>query len=236
MPCATLSVASRPPASCAPSSAPRAWCPAPHAQRHVPFAPGLAPRAPRPAPRAPRSAPGTHFLVPGLSGPAAAAAATAASALREAGSRAVRPGREKAKADPLAAARALAKARPQRRLAAKAASLKALKRRAHGRERAEHHRATQAAASSSGLPERRSAEEHFGRTAADRSTDEAAELAALGPPTRGLAKRAGAFCAEGQAPHSPPAQAPRRPDERRRGAYSAEGGSRLRVHGPGCHR
>ena len=133
-------------------------------------------------------------LVPSLStAGATASAAAAAAGLRAAAQQAAPLDRAAAKADPESAARALAKARSLRRLArdveAGAGSLKALKRRARGRERAEVHRGSRRE-SSAALSERRSADEHFGRSAAAQAADEAAALAALGPPTLGPAKRA----------------------------------------------
>ena len=87
------------------------------------------------------------LLVPGLSESAAASASATASALRAAGSRATPANRSDAQVDPQAALRALAKSRSLRRLErdveAGAGSMKALKRRARGRERAEVHRGSQ---------------------------------------------------------------------------------------------
>ena len=129
-------------------------------------------------------------LVPGLSAPAAAKAAAAAHALRLAGERSSPVSRSAAQSDPEAVLRAVAKSRAQRRLerdvAAGAGSMKALKRRARARERAEVHRGS-LRGSSSAATERRSAEEHFGRSAATQAAEEAAELAALGPATSGPA-------------------------------------------------
>ena len=100
--------------------------------------------------------------------------------------------RSAAKADPEAALRALAKSPLLRRLArdvgAGAGSMKALKRRARGRECAEVHRGSQKG-SPSALTERRPAEEHFGRSATAQAAEEAAELASLGPATLGPPKR-----------------------------------------------
>ena len=67
--------------------------------------------------------------------------------------------------------------------------MKALKRRARGREPVEVHRGSQRGTSSA-LTERRSAEEHLGRSAAAQAAEEAAELASLGPATLGPPKRA----------------------------------------------
>ena len=132
-------------------------------------------------------------LVPALSAAAAAKAAAAAHALKLAGERATPVNRSAAQSDPEAALRALAKSRSLRRLerdvAAGAGSMKALKRRARARERAEVHRGSQRGTSSAAT-ERRSAEEHFGRSAATQAAEEAAELAALGPATLGPPKRA----------------------------------------------
>ena len=95
--------------------------------------------------------------------------------------------------DPQAALRALAKSRSLRRLerdvAAGAESMKALKRRARARGRAEVHRGSQRGTSSA-MTEHRSAEELFGRSAATQAAEEAAELASLGPATLGPPKRA----------------------------------------------
>ena len=139
------------------------------------------------------SAADAAHLVPGLSPGATAFAASAAAGLRAAAQQAAPLDRAAAKADPESAARALAKARSLRRLArdveAGAGSLKALKRRARGRERAEVHRGSRRD-SSTALSERRSADEHFSRSAAAQAADEAAALAELGPPTLGPAKRA----------------------------------------------
>ena len=100
-------------------------------------------------------------LVPGLSVSAAANAAAAASALKSAGERATPMSRSDAQTDPEAAPRALAKSRSLRRLehdvAAGAGSMKALKRRARARERAEVHRGSQRGTSSA-MTERRSAD------------------------------------------------------------------------------
>ena len=132
-------------------------------------------------------------LVPGLSASAAATAAAAAHALKLAGERSLPVSRSAAQSDPEAVQRALAKSRALRRLerdvAAGAGSLKALKRRARARVRAEVHRGSQRGTSSAAT-ERRSAEEHFGRSAATQAADEAAELATLGPATLGPPKRA----------------------------------------------
>ena len=132
-------------------------------------------------------------LVPGLSISAAANAAAAASALKSAGERAIPVNRSDAQTDPQAASRALAKSRSLRRLerdiAEGAGSMKALKRRARARERAEVHRGSQRGTSGA-LTERRSAEEHFGRSAANQAAEEAAELASLSPATLGPPKRA----------------------------------------------
>ena len=133
-------------------------------------------------------------LVPGLSAAAAASASAAASALRAAGSSATPVNRSAAQADPEAALRALAKSRSLRRLAR---DVGALKRRARGRERAEVHRGSQKG-SSSALTERRSAEEHFGRSAAAQAAEEAAQLASLGPATLGPPKRARESAAQKQ--------------------------------------
>ena len=123
-------------------------------------------------------------LVPGLTASAAANAAAAASALKSAGERATPVSRSDAQTDPEAALRALAKSRSLRRLerdvAAGAGSMKALKRRARARERAEVHRGSQRGISSA-MTERRSADEHFTRSPATQAAEEAAELAALGP-------------------------------------------------------
>ena len=102
--------------------------------------------------------------------------------------------RSAAQADPEAALRALAKSRSLRRLAR---DVGALKRRARGRERAEVHRGSQKG-SSSALTERRSAEEHFGRSAAAQAAEEAAQLASLGPATLGPPKRARESAAQKQ--------------------------------------
>ena len=140
-------------------------------------------------------------LVPGLSASAAASAAATASALRTAGDRATPVNRSDAQAEPQAALRALAKSRSLRRLErdveAGAGSMKALKRRARARERAEVHRGSQRGTSSA-MTERRSAEEHFGRSAATQAAEEAAELASLGLATLGLPKRARESAAQKQ--------------------------------------
>ena len=134
------------------------------------------------------AAAGAANLVPGLSVSAAANAAAAASALKSAGERATLVSRSDAQTDPEAALRALAKSRFLRRLerevAAGAGSMKALKRRARARERAEVHRGSQRGTSSA-MTERRSAEGHFGRSAATQAAEEAAGLASLGPATLG---------------------------------------------------
>ena len=131
--------------------------------------------------------------MPGLSVSAAADAAAAASALKSAGERATPVSRADAQTDPDAALRALAKSRSLRRLerdvAACAGPVEALKRRARARERAEVHRGSQRGTSST-MAERRSAEEHFGRSVATQAAEEAAELASLGPATLGPPKRA----------------------------------------------
>ena len=67
--------------------------------------------------------------------------------------------------------------------------MKALKRRARASERTEVHRGSQRGTSSA-VTERRSAEEHFGRSAAIQAAEEAAELASLGPATLAPPKRA----------------------------------------------
>ena len=132
-------------------------------------------------------------LVPGLSVSAAANAAAAASALKSAGELATPASRADAQTDPDAALRALAKSRSLRRLerdvAAGAGPMKALKRRARARGRAEVHRGPQRGTSSA-MTERRSAEEHFGRSVATQAAEEVAELASLGPATFGPPKRA----------------------------------------------
>ena len=140
-------------------------------------------------------------LVPGLSASAAANGAAAASASRTAGERATPVSRSDAQTDPEAALRALAKSRSLRRLerdvAAGAGSMKALKRRARAREHAEVHRGSQRGTSSA-MTERRSADEHFGRSSAIQAAEEAAELAALGPATLGPPKRARESAAQKQ--------------------------------------
>ena len=75
--------------------------------------------------------------------------------------------------------------------------MKALKRRARARERAEVHRGSQRGTSSA-MTERRSAEEHFGRSAATQTAEEAAGLASLGPATLGPPKRARESAAQKQ--------------------------------------
>ena len=139
--------------------------------------------------------------MPGLSVSTAASAAAAASALRSAGERAIPVSRSDAQTDPRAALRALAKSRFLRRLerdvAAGAGSMKALKRRARARERAEVQRVSQRGTSSA-MMERRSAEKHFGRSAATQAAEGAAELAALGPATLGPPKRARESAAQKQ--------------------------------------
>ena len=67
--------------------------------------------------------------------------------------------------------------------------MKALKRRTRARERAEVHQGSRRGASSAGT-ERRSTEELFGSSASSQTAEGAAELAALGPATRGPPKRA----------------------------------------------
>ena len=131
--------------------------------------------------------------VPDWATEATAAAAAAAAGLRTAAQQAAPLGHAAAQADSESVARALAKARSLRRLArdveAGAGPLKALKRRARGRERAEVHRGS-LRESSTAPSENRSGDEHFSRSAAAQAADEAAALAALGPPTLGSAKRA----------------------------------------------
>ena len=134
----------------------------------------------------------TH-LVPALSATAAASAAAAADALKLTGEHATPANCAAAQSDPDAALRALAKSRSllrlERDVAAGAGSMKALKRRARARERAEVHQGSRRGASGAAT-ERRSTEELFGSSAASRTAKGAAELAALGPATRGPPKRA----------------------------------------------